>query len=804
MIKLGTIFFPKHEKKGGLLTQGMKSNCAQHCAFSIFLLASLFLSGCIFKNDPDSSPSPENKKPSRLISTLETAGANRKQLKNFLDFYRPGSVKAEDARFLVSNLPPADRASMHAKDLKKILDYARLARKTLPWGPSVPQTIFRHFVLPHRVAHEPYQPCRKRLFTELSPLVSNCTMQQAVTWINRWCLRKTSFQTTSRWDQGPLTTIKRGVGRCEETSILLVQALRSVGIPARMAGTPAWQHTDSNHVWVEVWIKGDWFPLEAAQPYKELTDNRFRAPIVRSIAYGNARSLKEPIISRTFGATVINRTPAYATTWDLSVQLTDKEGRPMADTNIFISVFNYACFRPVARLKTDKHGHASVSLGRGSFLLTVRAQGRCDYSLVKNIHPDKRKEIKANLTLRRDRKFSREAYLPFHHGPIRGIEESQAQKITPFPPLKNPQKREQDRKKRENRFQGLQKNVRRFLQASQYKDLSIPLKKAGFNALTLARVLDNTENTGKTINYLQQLQAKDLATISYRQAYRAPSLASQTRRQAAQAGINYDNSTYENYVLTPRVEYEPLSFWRPLLQKKFGKQDLRNREKTLHKINRFVAALPEMERGFFGPVMTPEQVMRAGRGTDKAKRIFTCAALRSTGIPSRYNPEYNFVEYLSKDSWKPLFPDHPQQLGRSNSTAESKNYFGPSARVDINFVFNSTKLTGKGLQYFKDFSIAEYTKKGYYRVLKHSIRGSFPSNSTKCRIYLPAGQYWLFAGKRNTYGEPTVTAHKFRARPNQKTTLDIRLKKRRNKERRDRPTKRGDPDPSKCGLRNKK
>jgi hypothetical protein len=38
--------------------------------------------------------------------------------------------------------------------------------------------------------------------------------------------------------------------------IFLIDALRSVGIPARLVGTPAWNNDprNGNHNWVEVWV----------------------------------------------------------------------------------------------------------------------------------------------------------------------------------------------------------------------------------------------------------------------------------------------------------------------------------------------------------------------------------------------------------------------------------------------------------------------------------------------------------------------------------------------------------------------
>jgi hypothetical protein len=65
----------------------------------------------------------------------------------------------------------------------------------------------------------------------------------------------------------PLSTILFGHASCTGVSILYVDALRTVGIPARMAGTPAWQGNVSlgNHNWVEVWLgaKEGWRFIEA-------------------------------------------------------------------------------------------------------------------------------------------------------------------------------------------------------------------------------------------------------------------------------------------------------------------------------------------------------------------------------------------------------------------------------------------------------------------------------------------------------------------------------------------------------------
>ena len=49
---------------------------------------------------------------------------------------------------------------------------------------------------------------------------------------------------------------------CTGQSILLVCALRSVGIPARAVCVRRWNHVPGNHTWAEAWVHGEWKMLE--------------------------------------------------------------------------------------------------------------------------------------------------------------------------------------------------------------------------------------------------------------------------------------------------------------------------------------------------------------------------------------------------------------------------------------------------------------------------------------------------------------------------------------------------------------
>ena len=68
-----------------------------------------------------------------------------------------------------------------------------------------------------------------------------------------------------RADQSPSESMEIGLASCTGLSILLTDACRAVGVPARLVGIPNWANKRGNHTWVEVWDRG-WHFVGAAEP----------------------------------------------------------------------------------------------------------------------------------------------------------------------------------------------------------------------------------------------------------------------------------------------------------------------------------------------------------------------------------------------------------------------------------------------------------------------------------------------------------------------------------------------------------
>jgi len=168
-----------------------------------------------------------------------------------------GAFGEKAARFLVENMPPADKAALTAGFLAENLDLALKAREIFPWAKDVPEEIFLNDVLPYAVFDEPRDPWRADFLEKAAPLVKDAkTASEAAQILNRdfFKLINTHYNTKrKRTNQSPKESIAQGKATCTGLSIILVDACRAIGIPARAVGTPLWFDSSGNHTWVEIW-----------------------------------------------------------------------------------------------------------------------------------------------------------------------------------------------------------------------------------------------------------------------------------------------------------------------------------------------------------------------------------------------------------------------------------------------------------------------------------------------------------------------------------------------------------------------
>ena len=202
---------------------------------------------------------------------LAAAGDNAPSISGFAadaakEFGDPG---AKAAAFLIAGMPAGDLQKLTKDFLLENLRLAMAAREKFPWGKQVPEEVFLDSVLPYAQLDEPRDPWRADFREKCAAMVKDCkSAGDAAQAINRelFGLIKVKYSTQrKRPNQSPKESIEQGLASCTGLSIILADACRSVGVPARLAGTALWTNKSGNHTWVEVW-DGDWHYVGAAEP----------------------------------------------------------------------------------------------------------------------------------------------------------------------------------------------------------------------------------------------------------------------------------------------------------------------------------------------------------------------------------------------------------------------------------------------------------------------------------------------------------------------------------------------------------
>jgi len=187
-----------------------------------------------------------------------------------------GDTGRRAAYFLVDNMPASDRAAFDTEFLLENLSLAFDARKKFPWATNVAERMFFNDVLPYASLDEPRDPWRAQFFTLGSEICRDCkTATEAAQALNRELFNRVNVHynlARKRNNQSPKESIEQSKATCTGLSIILVNACRAVGIPARIVGVPQWANKEGNHTWVEIW-DGEWFFM-GADEYDKLGLNR--------------------------------------------------------------------------------------------------------------------------------------------------------------------------------------------------------------------------------------------------------------------------------------------------------------------------------------------------------------------------------------------------------------------------------------------------------------------------------------------------------------------------------------------------
>ena len=175
-------------------------------------------------------------------------------------------------KWLLNNMVEDDKKSLSARFLLDNCNYAYKAWENTPWG-SVNDSLFFEYVLPYSSLNERRDNWRRDFYERFYPIVKNAkSAYEAAVILNNNIFELVGvIYSTKRpkADQSPYESIEAGLASCTGLSFMLIDACRSVGIPARFVGTPSWYNNSGNHSWVEIWDNG-WHFTGSFEP----TENR--------------------------------------------------------------------------------------------------------------------------------------------------------------------------------------------------------------------------------------------------------------------------------------------------------------------------------------------------------------------------------------------------------------------------------------------------------------------------------------------------------------------------------------------------
>ena len=614
------------------------------------------------------------------------------------------------------------------------LDYAENGVQLWKENPQIadmPEDIFLNYVLFHRVNEEEIAPCRTFFRTEIGIRIQGMNFREAALEVNYWCAEEATYHCTDDRTLSALAVYRRGNGRCGEESVFTVNALRSVGVPARQVYAPKWSHCDDNHAWVEIWCDGKWYFLGACEPEEILNKGWFtnassRAMMIHSRIF-DTKIPEGEVIGRDGMVTMLNELKRYAVTKEITVSVKDDQGLPVEGAEVSFEVLNYSEYAPIAEKETDENGRAVLTTGLGSLHISVRACCNEEW-----LHAEKamntETEDSCEICLRHQTAGENAGYEKWTAADMFAPHDAPVNTDMP-----DPEQKERGNKRlaaanahREQKVRNWRNpECERFLQKEVNR---IEKAVAVSYREDLLNVLTEKDRTDCLSDVLEE--HLDLA-IPYH------------------GMMNRD--TFVSYVLNPRVDDEVLQKYRREIKNKFSrdeKQELRNDPSQIWKlVEKAVVSRPEKERS--SVITTPAGCLNTCTGSFLSKKILFVAMARTLGVPARLNPHDRSMEYMENEKFVPV-------LAKTEK--------------------NSTLILKSGedtqWKYFQNWSIAKL-ENGRYVSLK---LGTEAFENQHMNLPLESGKYRILTSNRLPNGNMFANEYHFEIQPGETKEIDLVLR----------------------------
>lgn len=665
-------------------------------------------------------------------------------------------TKQDALDFLKAYMPLSDIADYDEAFFDTQVDYAFKARDFFTWGKTIPDDVFRHFVLVYRVNNENLDSSRVVFFEELKDRIKNMSMYDAALEVNHWCHEYVNYKAADGRTSAPLSTRRTSHGRCGEESTFTVTALRSVSIPARQCYTPRWAHTDDNHAWVEVWIDGKWYHLGACEPEPELNVAWFDAPakramMVHTTVFGKGYEGKEEVNLEKELYTKINLLENYAPTKKIFVKVNDLDGNPIENAEVDFGLYNYAEYYPISQSKTNKEGLAFLTTGLGD--LMIWANKSADYAY-KKISV---KEVDTIfLTLLPNRNKDYEELLEI------------------VPPVQRAVVKLSNNKVKDNSIRLIYEDSIRNAYISTFPnenyigklvlelpsfdsvDISYAIKQSWGNYKAIEEFLKENKNKSEAITILKTIYEKDLRDT--------PKEILQSHLDAFlknKKDLPYSKEIIDNYIINPRIQLEIITPWREYISNNREEIFKTNENLSAKDIAKWIQENIELnnEDNYYNCQISPKGVLHLKEADKVSMEILFVAIARTYNIPAKYDWATKNAMYYDNGEWNYAF-----EKGEDKDLSNNKC---------ILTLHNGNTASKIKPEYYTHFTLAKFID-GKFVTLDYEYDPKFKEFPE--RLVLDAGYYRLLTGNRANDGTVYVKTNYFELKPNSKSDIMVQLR----------------------------
>ena len=159
---------------------------------------------------------------------------------------------------LLAEMPECDYADVDPFRLLEDVRYALKVRNEIPWKDQISEDLFLRYILPYWSVNEKRDPWRKFFYDKFMPGVRGLkTPSEAVKYLNDHVFKElnVTYDAVKRpkADQSAMESIAASYASCTGLSVILLNACRACGVPARFTGCPQWTDRSGNHSWIEFW-----------------------------------------------------------------------------------------------------------------------------------------------------------------------------------------------------------------------------------------------------------------------------------------------------------------------------------------------------------------------------------------------------------------------------------------------------------------------------------------------------------------------------------------------------------------------